>query len=483
MVAKKKETLAQKVALAGVVLVIKRVILQFIFTVSNIFLARLLFPADFGTFAIVSSVVILFNVFSDLGLIPALIQKKEKPNKSDISSALTFQLILGFLIVAVIFLTSNLISSFYHLNTLGVKLLRLYSLIFLIAPFRQIPSAILERNLDYKKLALIEVGALFLGSGSSVFFALKGFGVYSLVLGQIVGHVAAAILYLQISLSPISFGINRKNLIAMSRFGFPFQTNQVFGLFYGPLILLYLGRQVGPGNLGFYQFAASISVVPLAFSEIVSRVVFPLGARTSGNREYFRKIIERSIVLVSATSLPIVFMMLVLAGEIVHFIYTDRWLPSLPALYLGLVQMGVVAFTGVFSQLLLSLGRAKVIRNMGFIWAILTWALTPFLIVRFNFVGLSLANLLVSVTGFLLYYQIKKQVNFSIWPNFYPYLFKSIVASAITFAIYNSLPRSLMSLAASLIVGGVVYLGLIALFNKKMLVENFKFFISAFEKL
>src|SRR3990167_10586232 len=103
MVAKKKETLAQKAALAGVVLVIKRVILQFIFTISNIFLARLLFPADFGTFAIVSSVIILFNVFSDLGLTPALIQKKAKLNKSDISSALTFQLLLGLVIVAAIF--------------------------------------------------------------------------------------------------------------------------------------------------------------------------------------------------------------------------------------------------------------------------------------------------------------------------------------------------------------------------------------------
>lgn len=483
MVAKKKETLAQKAALAGVVLVAKRVIVQFIFTVSNIFLARLLFPADFGTFAIVASVIILFNVFSDLGLTPALIQKKEKLNKSDISTAATFQLLLGLVIVAVIFLTSNLISSFYHLNTLGVKLLRLYSLIFLIAPFRQIPSAILERNLDYKKLALIEVMALFLGSGSSVFFALKGFGVYSLVFGQIVAHVSAAILYLQMSLSPISFGINRKNLITMSRFGLPFQTNQVFSLFYGPLILLYLGKQVGPGNLGFFQFAASISVVPLAFSEIISRVVFPLGARTSGNMDYFRKIIERSIVLVSATSLPIVFMMLILVPEIVHFIYTDRWLPSLPALYLGLTQMGVVAFTGIFSQLLLSLGKSKVIRNMGFIWAILTWILAPFLISLFNFAGLSLTNLLVSLSGFLLYYQIKKQVNFSIWPHFYPYLFKSMVASAITLAIYNSLPRSLMSLSVSLIAGVVIYLGLIALFNKKMLIENFKFLISAFEKL
>ena len=73
----------KKKAIAGATLLgIKRVVIQTILLISNIFLARLLFPADFGTFAMVTFVITFFTVFSDLGLGPSLVQQKDEDRKS-----------------------------------------------------------------------------------------------------------------------------------------------------------------------------------------------------------------------------------------------------------------------------------------------------------------------------------------------------------------------------------------------------------------
>lgn len=478
-----KETLSKRATLGAVTLGIKRVIIQAIYTISNIFLARLLFPQDFGTFAIVIFAVTFFTVFSDLGLGPSLVQKKEKLGKKDLQTVFTVHFILVSAIVFLIFLTAPAISGFYNLGKTGVDLFRLYSLYLLFLPFKTASGAVLERKLQYSKLVIIEVLQLAISSGVTVAFAFLGFGVFSFGIGAVFGHMTGAALYFGFSPWPFKLLISKENLFALAKFGLPFQSQALLGLFYGPAILLYLGKIVGSQNLGFYQFAAGLSVIPGAVSEIVNRIIFPLGARTQQDLRFFKKIVERSIEIVSLTSLPIFFLVVTTAPAIIHFIYTDRWLPAVPALYLGLAQMAIIGYTGIFAQLLLSLGKATVMRNIGVVWAILTWILSPPLIYLFNFVGMSLAGLLVSASGLWLIFRLRKEINFSFLPNFTPFFAASAISGLATFAFLNLLPHTFKSLIFALIFGGLIYLGLVLLLARKMLVENSKLLISVFVKL
>lgn len=418
----------------------KRIVIQVIYTVSNIFLARLLFPEDFGAFAIVISIGALFTVFSDLGLSPSLIQKKENIEKNDIQTSFTAQLILGIVVILIIYFISGLLAEFFNLGQQGVNLLKIYSLIFLIAPFRNIPDSIIERSLDYKKLVIVEIIGIFIGSGTTVTLAFLGTGVFSFVYGILSGHLTSATLYYLLVQWPVGISISKKNLFALSRFGLPYQTNMILGLFYGPLILLYLGKQVGPENLGFFHFAAGLAVLPLAIPEILGRVIFPLGSRLQSNREFLVNITERAVATVSMTALPIVFIFIAVAPSVIHFIYTDKWLPSLPVLYLGLLQMGIMAYTSVFQQLLLAQGKAKTIRNMAFFWVALTWILAPPLINAFNFVGMGIASLLVAFSGVWLLFKLKQLIDFSFWRNFSLYFISVLVSSLVVAGIINLSP-------------------------------------------
>lgn len=475
---KGNQPLVKKAATSIVFLTAKRIFLQIIFTGSNVFLARLLFPADFGTFAIIGSVGIFFNVFSDLGMTQALIQKRLEIKRVDIQTAFTTQLILGLILALLIFLTAGEISKFFNLGSSGVGLLKLYSLMFLIVPFRQIPGAILERYLNFKKIVMLDIVGALVSSGSTIFLAFLGYGVASLVIGLVIGNLIGVILLWIFARWPIGISFDKKVFWNLTRFGIPFQSHVILGLFYGPLILLYLGKAVGQANLGYYQFAANLSVFSLVFSEILARVIFPLGSRTQKDEVFLKQAIEKSIALVSMVTMPAIFLIAAVASQIIHYVYTDRWLPALPALYLGLAQMGIMAYTGIFGQLLLARGRAGVMRNMGFVWGVLTWVLAPILIAKFNFVGMNLTGLLVSVSGIWLFFRLKREISFNFGRGFLKYFALAFGASGLTVATVNVLPESFASLVFALILGVIFYFGLLAVFARQVLRENLQLVFS-----
>ena len=78
-----RKVLKQRAAKAFVNLTIRKIVIQLIVTFSNILLARLLFPADFGIFATISFVIIIALVFTDIGLGSALIAKEKSIRKID----------------------------------------------------------------------------------------------------------------------------------------------------------------------------------------------------------------------------------------------------------------------------------------------------------------------------------------------------------------------------------------------------------------
>lgn len=463
----------KKAAQGAIWLIIKRVLIQVIFTSSNIILARLLYPSDFGTFAIIGFTGLVFSVFSDLGFGPSLVQKKEKLSVSDLRTSFTFNLMLCIGVICLVFFAAPFISDFYKLGNKGEMLLRLYSLNFLFGPFKTVSGALLERKLSYKKIVSIEIIESFSTSASSVICAFLGFGVFSFILGTIVGHIVSSFLYLFISPWPVAFSFDFKRLKSLSKFGFSYQMNIFFSLFYGPFIFLYLGKAVGPENLGYYMFATSLSVLPMAFSESVNRIIFPLGSRSQDNKKFFRKIIENSLLIVSFTSLPIVFAMFASATTIIHLIYTDRWIPALPAIYLGLVQMGIIAYTGIFSQLIASLGRVAVIKKMSFVWAVLTVFLAPILINRFNFIGMSISALIVSASGAWLYFKLREEVRFTFWRNVWPFFISAAIAGTVIFIAKDLKPFSFFGLILQLSLGAFIYLILVlVLFRKRLIVSS-----------
>ena len=468
-----RKVLKQRAVKAFVNLTIRKIVIQLIVTFSNILLARLLFPADFGIFATISFVIIIALVFTDIGLGSALIVKEKSIRKIEIQSVFTVQIFLSIILIGLIYIGSDFIASFYQVGGLA-KLLRIYSLLLLFTPFKNISLAQLERDLHYGRVVFAELFEQVTTVVFTVTLAFLGYGVLSFIYGNLLGRFLGAILYFILAPKKLQFRISTSGLENLVRFGLPFQLNIILGLFYGPLVLLYLGYAVGEVDLGYFQFAASISIFPLIISEIIYRIIFSFGARVREDHDFLKKVIEASILFTAATTLPIIFILGAVGKELIEIVYTDRWLPSLGAFYVGIANSGVISFTLLFNYFILALGKSKIIRNMSLVWAILTWLIAPQLINQYGFIGMSLTSLIISLSGYWLYLQLRNYISFTWWPNFMPFFLSAAFSGGLAFLMIKSLSLNIFTLSLTVILASFMYALMLIPFMKNRIMTLFK---------
>lgn len=460
-----------------VLLFLKRVVIQIILTVSNIILARLLFPQDFGIFALIIFIFGLLSVFTDLGLGAALIQRKESVDQKDLQTAFIFQFGLNLLLMLVVILIAPFIGSFYNLADTSVTLIKLYSLYLLFSPLKTISAAMLERDLNFRRLIMAEIFEAGIGSMATIILAFSGLGLSSLVFGRLIGNVLGGIGYFLSFPWKIRLHFSKPRFQQLVKFGLPFQSSVILGLFYGPLLLLYLGKAVGSENLGYYQFAAGIAVIPMAIPELVGKLIFPLVSRASHNKLVLKKIIDSATLMVAFASLPVVFVMLAGADIFIPIIYTEKWIKVIPAFYFLVIEVGIISFTTVYMQVLLALGEVRFIRKITIAWAILTWLISPILIYYFNFIGMSAAVLLISITGISLIFKLKNIINFPFVKIIWPFLVLSSAMGLISYILLRSFPQNIVTLILIIGLVSLIYLTLALVFIRKRVLDLIKVMI------
>jgi lipopolysaccharide exporter len=155
---------------------------------SNMVLARLLTPEQIGIYSVSLAVIGIAHVLRDFGIGNFLIQEKNLTD-DHIRTAFGLSLILGLSLAALIFFAAPLIAAFYKAPTIHA-LVQVVALNFVVLPFCTISMALLRRDMQFKRLLYVNLGALTLGTGTTLTLALWGLGTMSMAIGAVVGNVA-----------------------------------------------------------------------------------------------------------------------------------------------------------------------------------------------------------------------------------------------------------------------------------------------------
>lgn len=93
----------------------------------------------------------------------------------------------------VVYGSSQQISNLYDDKSLE-NLIKLTSIVFLLEPIGAIFGTVLEKKLLFKNLSIFNIARLLVSSIIMILFAYLGFGVYSIIIGQLLGIVIFLIL-------------------------------------------------------------------------------------------------------------------------------------------------------------------------------------------------------------------------------------------------------------------------------------------------
>ena len=123
--------------------------------VSNIVLARLLTPEDYGCIGMLMIFITLANTFIDGGLGSALIQKKE-PTEEDYSTIFYWNLIISIILYIFLYISASLIAQFYDLPLLS-SILKIQGIVLIINSLSIIQFNRLKKQLKFKEIATINL--------------------------------------------------------------------------------------------------------------------------------------------------------------------------------------------------------------------------------------------------------------------------------------------------------------------------------------
>ena len=155
-------------------------------------LAHLLVPEYFGIVGLATLTMDYLAVFRDLGLGAAIIQRKRSIEEAA-NTAFILNLLAGSTLTLLTFLLAPLAANFFHEQQV-VPVMRWLGFTFLINSFGSVHNVLLQRDLNFKRKIIPDLGNSIVKGVISISLALAGFGVWALVIGQLVGTVAATII-------------------------------------------------------------------------------------------------------------------------------------------------------------------------------------------------------------------------------------------------------------------------------------------------
>lgn len=372
-------------------------------------MARLLAPEAFGLVAIAGVIIRFGSYFSNMGLTKALVQKEELEPKH-IRAAFTASFILGLLFTGLTWLMAPLAADFFE-NPDVTPIVQVMSLAFLISGLSITATSLLEREMRFKLLSIIEMVAYVISYiVVGIMLAYLNFGVWSLIIATLLQMAISAIgayvvvrhsVLLQIRLEPykplFSYG-SRMSFISFLEF-----LSQEFGT-------ILIGRVLGSYKLGLYNRAYMLVNLPMyMLTRTFSKVVFPSFSKIQNDIQKLGKIYLSSITLLAAIVIPACLGISVAAPELVRIVLGEQWgesVPVLQVLSLAIALSFITMFAGIVCDAKAVL-NVKIVLNVVFILVI---GGLFYLFREYGLVGFAFAVLIGETVRMAMYQRVMHRV-------------------------------------------------------------------------
>lgn len=464
----------KKRSIQGVFALVSRTfVVQLIALLLTIFLD----PSIYGVFFVVSAAIPFLQYFSDIGLAAALVQKKEPITEDDLKTTFTIQQTLVITVVIISLLLSGKVSEIYNLEGAGVHLFQALVIAFFISSLKTIPSVILERNLNFKKLVFPQIVETLVFNFTVLVLVIKGLGVTAFTYAVLARGISGLITIYIIAPWRIKLGFNKGSAKRLLSFGIPFQANSILALLKDDLFIIYLGRVLPLSQVGYIGFAQKWAFTSLRLvMDNIIRITFPSFSRLSHDKDNLSKGIEKAIFASSFFVFPSIVGLIILSPYLIQVIPKyGKWEPALLSLSFFAINAALSSISTPLTNALNAIGKIKITLYLMVFWTTATWLITPTFIYLFGFNGVSMASALISLSVVAVVVVVKKYIDFNIFQAIsYPALSATFMGLFLYF-LSPLLVKNFILFLLMIIFGAAIYFMSIFAFSKKQLLADIRF--------
>ena len=453
-----------------------RVAGQIITWASTLLVIRILVPEDYGLMAMATIVIGFLDNINEMGLASAIIQKKDLSKKL-VEQIFGLLLIFNACLYGLLFITAPYVAEFFNDDRLTL-IIRILGFQVIISAFLVIPDSIMTRDMDFRRISIINFVALVLASLSTLWFAYNGSGVWSLVYGTLIASMARTLGTLYVSRYFCIPSFSFKGIGEVLNFGGFVTIHRMLYYFYIQADVFIIGKILGKELLGYFSVAVQLASLPMEkFSAILNEVGFSAFSQIQDNKKQVQDHLCKAIRILGVVVFPVFMGISCVAPELVDVFLGEKWQQAAIPLQILSVVMAL-KMMNITDPVLFALGRPDVGVKVLAIGCVLMPA--AFLIgVQWGLLGVSLAWLLAYPFYFLITLWITMpivgmKVSRYIGEFIGPMAMGGIMYVAVILArhfISPLLPNAILQLAMLISVGALTYSLLAILFQRKVLLE------------
>ncbi|HRN54812.1 MAG TPA: lipopolysaccharide biosynthesis protein [Niabella sp.] len=300
-------------------------------------LARLINVESFGIVQAAMILVGFANYISQMGVGPALVQRKDLTG-NHIRVGFTISIALGLFLGGALFLLSNTFASFFQITELS-KVLKVISLLFIFESFVVISSSLMQRDMRFKEIALIEIISYFFGYGfAGIVFGYMGYDYWALVIAIFAQVIIKIICYFILQKHSLRLLWKKQEFKELIHYGGGHTLARVANYFANQGDNLVVGKYMGAQALGFYGRAYTLMVKPYSLiTDALDRALFPAMSTVQDDKERLLVNFKKITQLLGMICIPLSFVFLVLGEPIVMLLLGKNWVEvTAPLQILGL---------------------------------------------------------------------------------------------------------------------------------------------------
>jgi len=473
------KTIQKKLTRGFLSLTLRKTLLDIInFATIYVVLASILPFSLLGIFVIASGILSFFSYFSDFGLAGAIIQKKEI-TEHDLNTTFLIQEVIALLISMSVWFMAPFIAKYYGFDDGGMWLIRSLSVGFFLTSLKVIPSVLLERELKFEKIVWTDIIEAVVFNSLLIYLSFNNYGIWSFSWAVIAQRVSGLIVLYMLAPWRVRIGYSTQSAKELFRFGVPFQLNSILALLKDRLTPLITAFILGSEKTGYLSWAQGIANRPLEVMSIVIRVTFPAFSRLQHDKDALKNIVEKALFLTVVLLYPILFGILAVLPVFIEVMGKQKFEPTMHLIYIFIIASFWAIPSTTFTNVLNAVGKIKITLVLMVMWTLLTWILAPIFAIYFDYTGVAIAYLIISFTSIIPIVLVKNMFNIDLFGSILKPLIASFIMAVLVFTLSLFLTRNLLVLISLVILGGLIYTGLIILFAKEKLIETFRSFKNA----
>lgn len=334
---------------------------------SNVVLAKLLFPEAFGLMVLVAIFMQGIAMFSDIGIVPSIIQNKQGNDPSFLNTAWTIQVIRGVLIWIVACIGTYPYAVIYD-EPLLLSMIPIAGLSAIIAGFNSTSLATTNRKLHLGKLTLLELITQVISISVMVGWVFVSPTVWGLVAGGLASAFVKMLLsHLWLGDIKNQFHWDKAAARKLFRFGRWILASTALTFFARQIDRLLLGALMPIATLGVYSIAVMFKdTASTAIQTLGSKVLFPSYSEIIRDNDHERlyRVLKKTRLLMIAGSWFSSIILITFGSLIIESLYDERYSDAIWMIQILPLSALVGILSLTYQNVLLAKGLSHIITTL-----------------------------------------------------------------------------------------------------------------------